>query len=324
VELLKSTDSTRRTAGAIGHILRYLGDPKSARKLATVYQVWRRDDRDDAELWSQVEEITPIIQRIPRVEDFVWPRPGLDWLDTIDLAATHPEYQESLLAFRERIQTWQGTVLLPTDQIILTLAQDLFSDQAELAIAHKLAILLRHAQNAHQDWHLLELAGELAVIARNERRFLGFSADDTGFDPDAHKGEVVISTVHKAKGLEWDRVYLVSVNNYNYPSGDPYDSYFSEKWFIRDKLNLEAETLAQLKTAVSGGEHEWYVEGNATLEARLEYVRERLRLFYVGITRARQELVVTWNTGRRKNEKLVQALPFAALQETSDNQFNIE
>ena len=213
-------------------------------------------------------------------------------------------------------------MILPVDQIVLTLAQELFSDQTELAIAHKLAVLLRQAQNAHQDWHLPELAGELAVIARNERRFLGFSADDTGFDPDSHKGEVVISTVHKAKGLEWDRVYLASVNNYNFPSGDIYDSYFSEKWFIRDQLNLEAETLAQLDTAILGDEHNWYAEGHATQEARLEYVRERLRLFYVGITRARQELIVTWNTGRKKDQKLIQALPFAALQEIWEAQFH--
>ena len=220
VELLKSTDSTRRTAGAIGNILRYLGDPKSARKLATVYQVWRRDDRENPEIWAEVEEITQIIQQIPRVEDFVWPRPGSDWLDSLRYIGNPSEYHESLLAFREQIQIWQGTVFLPVDQIILTLAQDLFTDPAELAIAQKLAVLLRQAENSHQDWRLPELAGELAVIARNERRFIGFSADDTGFDPEAHKGEVVISTVHKAKGLEWDRVYLMSVNNYNFPSGE--------------------------------------------------------------------------------------------------------
>jgi len=28
-------------------------------------------------------------------------------------------------------------------------------------------------------------------------------------------------------------------------------------------------------------------------------VRERIRLFYVGLTRAKRELVVTWNTGRQ-------------------------
>ncbi|MFC1997083.1 ATP-dependent helicase [Chloroflexota bacterium] len=316
--LLRSSSTTRLSAGALGNILRYLGDPQSVRKLSTVYQVWRRDDRDDPERWAEVEELSQVIQQTPRLEDYIWPRPGSNWMDSLDFAETNPGYHDSLIAFRERIQTWMGTVLLPIDQIILTIAQDLFSESTELAIAHKLAVLLRQAENSHQDWRLPELAGELAVIAKNERRFLGFSADDTGFDPEAHTGEVVISTVHKAKGLEWDRVYLMSVNNYNFPSGDMNDDYISEKWFIRDKLNLEAETLAQLDGAFTGNEYDWYSEGNGTHEARMEYVRERLRLFYVGITRARQELVVTWNTGRR--DKSSQSLPFSALMTAWEDQ----
>jgi len=38
--------------------------------------------------------------------------------------------------------------------------------------------------------------------------------------------------MHKAKGLEWERVYLMSVNNYDFPSGLPGDRYISEKWVL--------------------------------------------------------------------------------------------
>ena len=55
-----------------------------------------------------------------------------------------------------------------------------------------------------------------------------------------------------------------------------------------------------------------YDEGKATEAARIEYAAERLRLLYVGITRAKLELVVTWNNGR--DGKIVQATPFIALQ----------
>ncbi len=51
------------------------------------------------------------------------------------------------------------------------------------------------------DWRLPELANELTIIARNERRFLGFSEEDSGFDPDKYAGQVVVATMHKAKGL---------------------------------------------------------------------------------------------------------------------------
>ena len=68
--LLRASSTTRHTAGALGNILRYLGDPKSARKLATIYQVWRRNDRDDSDRWAEVEEITQLIAQIPNVEAF--------------------------------------------------------------------------------------------------------------------------------------------------------------------------------------------------------------------------------------------------------------
>ena len=56
-------------------------------------------------------------------------------------------------------------------------------------------------------------------------------------------------------------------------------------------------------------------EGSATRVAREEYVSERLRLLYVGITRARRTLIVTWNTGRREGVRLEPALPLVALHE---------
>ena len=59
-----------------------------------------------------------------------------------------------------------------------------------------------------------------------------------------------------------------------------------------------------------------YVEGAATEQARLDLVKERLRLFFVGLTRARQELVVTWNRGQQYPNRLDNqpAIPFVALQ----------
>jgi DNA helicase-2/ATP-dependent DNA helicase PcrA len=249
------------------------------------------------------------------VEDFLWPRVGRDWLAGLDLAQEDPAVAEQLETFRTLVRRWQGATLLPIDQLILTLAQDLFDQPADLAVAHKLAGLLRRASESHPGWRLPELTQELAVIARNERRFLGLSEDDTGFDPDAHQGQVVVTTVHKAKGLEWDRVYLMSINDYNFPSALPHDRYISEKWYVRDSLNLEAEALAQLDALLSAAGPAGmppYVEGQASREARFEYASERLRLFYVGITRARKALIVTWNTGRHGDQR--QSIPFVALE----------
>jgi DNA helicase-2/ATP-dependent DNA helicase PcrA len=306
--LLRSSTTTRSSAGALGNILRYLADPQSPSKLSKAYMVYHRAELEDEQNSVWVRETAELINKCRFIEEFIWPKPGKDWLQDTNLSATSPDIFGDLTQFRELVRRWQSSVLLPVDQILLSLAQDLLSQPAELAIAHKLAVMLRTASEVHPAWRMPELTEELAVIARNERRFLGFAEDDTGFDPDRYPGKVVVSTIHKAKGLEWDRVYLMSVNNYDFPSGMQGDSYMPEKWFLRDQLNLEAEAISQLNLLISSEPNEWYQEGTASQIARLDYIRERLRLLYVGITRARKELVITWNTGRRN-----EAYPAAAL-----------
>jgi DNA helicase-2/ATP-dependent DNA helicase PcrA len=66
-----------------------------------------------------------------------------------------------------------------------------------------------------------------------------------------------------------------------------------------------------LEALRTNDEYNWYQEGAATGQARLDYVRERLRLLYVGITRAKKELILTWNTGRQGDQS--PAIPFVAL-----------
>ncbi len=309
--LLRSSSSTRFSAGTLGNILRFLADPGSSAKLATVYRVWKRGSREDPAEKAQVEKASELLHKIQHVEDYLWPANGNDWLENSGLSSQLPELYNQLSQFRQLVQRWQDSVLLPIDQVVLTLAQDLLTDPGELAVAFKLAVVLGRAQEAHPDWRLAQLSDELVVIAKNERRFLGFSDSDTGFEPENYKGRVILSTMHKAKGLEWDRVYLMSVNNYDFPSGKQDDPYISEKWFIRDRLNIEAEALAQLKALTSPSEYQWYEEGKATSAARQDYARERLRLLYVGITRAKKELIITWNDGRRGES--LPALPLAEL-----------
>ena len=311
VELLRSTRATRETAGALGNVIQYLADPVSPRKLARVYRVWRRGDREEPELQERVDRVAKALRQCRHVEAFLWPRLGGDWLDTIDGTESVVRLRDHLRPFRDYVRRWQEATVLPIDQLILTLAQDLFKEPADLAIAHKLAVMLGRVGERHPDWRLPELTDELAVIARNERRFLGLSDDDMRFDPERHKGKVIVATIHKAKGLEWDRVYLMSLNNYNFPSGLAHEAFIGEKWFVRDSLNLEVEALAQLKDAMAPSDV-GYAEGTATQEARLDYASERMRLLYVGITRAKKELIMTWNSGRRGNQG--PAAPFTALQ----------
>ena len=317
VELLRTTAATREAATALGAILHHLADPLAPLRLAAVFAAIPGPGPGDDEAKRRHESVRKVLARIAQAEDFLWPGPEREPLDSIDRRSLDADATGQLLGFRASVCRWHSAVLLPVDQLILTLAADLFERPADLALAYKLAITLKQSSDLHPDWRLAEMANEIDLVARNERKFLGFSDDDTGFDPEQHRGKVVVATYHKAKGLEWDRVYLTSANTYDFPSALAGDTFISEKWFVRDGLNLEAEALEQLRALVAGDTGRLAASpGGATGQSRLDYVSERLRLLYVGITRARRELVITWNTGRGANDQRAgPAAPVVALME---------
>ncbi|PJF22858.1 MAG: ATP-dependent helicase [Phototrophicales bacterium] len=319
VELLRSSSSTRETAGALVYILDSLTNPNASASLAMAFKVWRRDDRHDKDLSTRLEKIVKVIRTCKQVEDYLYPRPESDWLETTNVAqliAEDDTVYSQLLEFRELMRRWQQAFVLPVDQLILTIAADLFTTKADLAIAHSLAVYLRGLGHTNPHWRLPDFLVELRMVAQNKRRVVDL-AEEQEYNPEAHKGKVTVATMHAAKGLEWDRVHLMSVNNYDFPSAEPQDRFIGEAWYVRDKLNLQAEALKQLEVAADTlGFH--YNEGDASRLARVEYAAERLRLLYVGITRARRELIITWNHGR--DGKVFQATPFIALQKWWDDQ----
>jgi DNA helicase-2/ATP-dependent DNA helicase PcrA len=233
-----------------------------------------------------------------RVEDYLWPGPDVDWLEDVRAKDEHEGAYNLLSDFRSAVRRWQAASLLPVDQLLLTVSQDLFRNPPDLALSYKLATVIRRSTMDHPEWRMPEFTQELVMIAKNERKFLGFGQNDTGFNPDEHPGKVVVATIHRAKGLEWDRVYLMSVNSYDFPGDLAGKHFIAEKRYVRDQLNLSAVTLAQLETAFEPNHWVSLSSEDATLQSRLDYIRERLRLLYVGITRARKELIITWNTGR--------------------------
>jgi DNA helicase-2/ATP-dependent DNA helicase PcrA len=315
-ELLRSTTATRDAAQTLYSVLTYLASPMDYSALSRLYRdFWWPTHLGRIDEASQLrDEAISALSHLRTVEAFLWPGPGELALDALKLKSDAPELYDDLDAFRSLITRWLDAIILPIDQLVLTISQDLFTEPPDIALSYKIAQLLRGASFNNPDWRLPQFAEELRAISQNERKFLGFDDAEQGYEP--VKGKVTVATMHAAKGLEWDRVYLMAVSNYGFPSLQPYDTYISERWYIRDRLNLEAETLAQLEALYT---EQPYLEGEATQRARLDYAAERLRLLYVGITRARSELIITWNMGRywqRGGAAINQAaLPLVALWE---------
>jgi len=316
IEMLNTSQATRDAAKTIRDILIFYAKPNSKKYftggLTAILKGWGIYNEFEEEFEVSCNHVH---QNIPAEELL---EVKVDASEIIDEDIVLPTLRDYIISAVDLLKRWQKSVLLPIDQMIMTIAMDLFSEASDLALAHKLAVILKNSYRHHPDWELPEFCEELNLIIKNRYKLYGFSSDDLSFDPECHKGKVIISTIHKAKGLEWDRVYLMSVNNYDFPSALEGDQFISEKWFVRGKLNLEAEVLSQLKALAGNDKLSLFLEeGVATENARLNYAAERLRLLYVGITRAREQLIITWNTGRQSDCQ--EAIPLQALRSWWEN-----
>lgn len=290
-DLLRTTPQTRQVAKILATVCAFLGNPTQNRDLDKLYVILAEEGylgqaASGAALRQQrawVNSVAP--------HDLLFPRVGADVRAL--LPANVPLSQEderALTTFAALVARWVRAADLPIDQLLLTIAQDLFHTPADLAICHTLASSLRGAAEMHPDWRLKHFAAELKEVAQNRRALSGLSLADAGYT--AQKGRVVVTTLHKAKGLEWDAVWITAVDDLEFPSTCA-DAFRDEPYFLPGRAPaVEArKTLERWFAQEEGGEAPRY---GPVEEARLEYIAERLRLLYVGITRARYDLALTW------------------------------
>lgn len=317
MEILQTSQPTRQAAAYLSYVLNFLEDSSQTKNIIRIFDILVKLKLSISE--DQKKLMVNLLKSCNYYEEFLYPLPGKNWLD--NLQKSQPPIETEILdnfkLIRNYLTRWQMAAELPIHQLIITIGLDLFEKQTDLALTHKLALMCEQLGHDHPGWMLPDFASELDAIANNRRKMLGFTEEDNGFNPDNHKGKVIVTTYHKAKGLEWDRVYLLAVNNYNFPSALEGDEFMSEKYFYRDPINLEAEVIHKLKALHNGDIEALYLEeGYATRQARIEYAAERLRLFFVGITRAKKELIITWNNGdshRGRKKQLRPSIPFLAL-----------
>lgn len=307
-EIAGNLNERRRTARALGAVVDFLAHPHEPNKLARALAATLMPDLTD-------DENTAVRRFIETChpEDLLYPFAGVPDYRQVPSEVTKSALWSTLLYNLERVKTWLNASRIPPESLLLFLASDLGLEDEELAIAQRIALEIKEMLRRNPAWRLSDLADQLQNSENIFDYFINMIYDRKGFQPEP--GVVNLATFHKAKGLEWDTVYLTSLTADRFPSLLE-DKYRDDLWFLKDTLsNPAALAKAELKAVL---ESTASTNSNPITASKEQTIGERLRLLYVAITRAKENLLLCypsqtiWREGRNK-QKNKAALPLTVL-----------
>ncbi len=229
----------------------------------------------------------PLLEAIDRLDDVT----GLDDDAVVRLRAFRDEYRDLLAAA-------QSLTLVELSRRVLD-TMDAWKEIAAMAPGKALStrLDLYRFLDLAESWSPLEgrpsLDGFLAYLD-----VLAEGADDAELDTATVSNEdaVSLSTVHRAKGLEWDVVVLPSLATDTFPSRAAiYDDPTARARFLPYELRLDAEHLPDLASAAD--------PSHRSRLLREHHLSQEWRTAYVATTRARHVLIASgawWEPGRRR------------------------
>ncbi|GIK55129.1 MAG: DNA helicase [Chloroflexota bacterium] len=306
--LLRGGTREREIAAAMHAVLAILADPLDLRAMVSAHASLHKLGHPAALLPEErLAQFHTLLKSVHQPERLLFPWEAGDVAAALPAGVATPEDLLAMERFAEFVGRLFDLRPLPINDLTLALGDELFAwgeiHEGDLSIAYQIATFLRNRRDAQPELRLPELAAELGEVAAGRRSFPIASQADMGYEP--QPGRIALSTQHSAKGLEWDVVFMVGVDG-NWIPGS-LDAYFMG---VSDLLGGDptAEAVAQLRYLMAG-DAGIYHGRTATESAHIDIISERLRLLYVGITRARRILHISRSRATRSYNKEREAEP---------------
>ncbi len=224
---------------------------------------------------------------------------GEDLLNLPEGSSVFEKFKESLISIREVL----GYPRTRIDLLIMYIGDSIDLSVEESAIVDYISFYAKYL--CTEDVHF-DLSNLHSILADSKSRVFSHIIDVVyeinGYEPEP--GSITICNYHKSKGLEWDCVFLLGLTEYNFPDNIN-QKFQGEKWFLKEKYKNPVAVIKSEVDEISGSKY----SGNHTYEEKISLIDEKIRLLYVGITRAKEMLILSSSAYRndadigRKNKE---------------------
>ncbi|MGL5348669.1 MAG: ATP-dependent helicase [Peptostreptococcaceae bacterium] len=173
------------------------------------------------------------------------------------------------------------------DLLILYIGQQIQLEKEDKAIVDYVAFYIKYLSldNIH-----MNLSEAYEIISNSKNRVFNYIIDVVyemnGYEPEP--GSITVCNYHKSKGLEWDCVFLLGLVEYNFPDNIN-QKFQGERWYLKEKYKNPTSVIKSEIDALRGGE----ISTNYMHQSKIELINEKIRLLYVGITRAKEMLILS-------------------------------
>lgn len=204
---------------------------------------------------------------------------------------------ESFLYGLESLKNIIEYPLTRVDKLILFIGDTLLIEKEERAIVDYLGFYVKYLQSENNNINLQQIYNLLSD--RKNRVFsyiIEIVSEINGYEP--YPGSITVCNYHKSKGLEWDCVFLLGMTEFNFPD-NIYQKFQCDKWYLKEKYkNPQANIKAEIDLMLQGE-----LTKNYPKEIKENLIKEKIRLLYVGITRAKEMLILSASAKNSAQDK---------------------
>lgn len=206
------------------------------------------------------------------------------------------ELYESFLNGIKSLREILNYPLSRLDLLILFIGEKLNLEIADKALIEYIAFYTKYICSENINTSLYDIY-DILINTKNKvfNHIIEVVYEMNGYEP--QPGSITVCNYHKSKGMEWDCVFLLGLIEYNFPH-NLNQKFQCDKWYLRDRYKNPVAVVKSEIDKILGKE----VEMDYFTKNKVELINEKIRLLYVGITRAKEMLILSCSSYKDESD----------------------